>query len=95
MPHILLRRMLPCLGPLWLAACGAGGISEAAGPPPLPPSRIINPCDAILLPPRLDEARRADLANEIESAPSHAVWPEVLRDQAGVARAVRACQTPA
>ncbi len=86
------RRMLPCLVPLWLTACAAGATSD---PAPLPPSRIVNPCNAVRLPPRLDGARRTALAEEIAAAPASAVWPDVLRDAAGVARAVRACQTSA
>ncbi len=90
------RRMLPCLVPLWLTACAAGATSSSPGAPvPLPPSRIVNPCNAIRLPSRLDDARRAALADEIAAAPPSAVWPDVLRDAAGVARAVRACRTPA
>ena len=85
------RRVLPCLVPLWLTACAAGATSD---PVPLPPSRIVNPCDAVRLPPRLDAGKRAALADEIAAAPATAVWPDVLRDAAGVARAVRACQTP-
>ena len=86
------RRLLPWIVPLWLTACAAGATSD---PVPLPPSRIVNPCNAIRLPPRLDQARRAALADEIAAAPASAVWPDVLRDAAGVARAVRACRTPA
>lgn len=86
------RRMLPCLVPLWLTACAAGATSD---PVPLPPSRVVNPCNAVRLPPRLDAQRRAALASEIAAAPAAAVWPDVLRDAAGVERAVRACQTPA
>ena len=90
------RRMLPCLVPLWLTACVAGATSDPAPLPlPLPPSRIVNPCNAVRLPPRLDGARRTALAEEIADAPASAVWPDVLRDAAGVARAVRACQTSA
>ena len=85
------RRLLPCLVPLWLTACAAGATSD---PTPLPPSRIVNPCNAVRLPSRLDAGRRAALADEIAAAPANAVWPDVLRDAAGVARAVRACQTP-
>ncbi len=88
-------RVLPCLVPLWLTACATGATSDPAVPVPLPPSRIVNPCNAIRLPPRLDEARRAALADEIAAAPASAVWPDVLRDAAGVARAVRACRTAA
>lgn len=89
------RRVLPYLVPLWLTACAAGTISDPVPRPgPLPPSRIVNPCNAVRLPPRLDADRRAALADEIAAAPANAVWPDVLRDAAGVGRAVRACQTP-
>ena len=90
------RRVLPGIVPRWLPACAAGATAEpSAAPVPLPPSRIVNPCDAIRLPPRLDEDKRQALADEIAAAPASAVWPDVLRDAAGVARAVRACRTPA
>ncbi len=92
MQRVWPRRMLPWIVPLWLTACAVGATSD---PVPLPPSRIVNPCDAIRLPPRLDQGRRQALADEIAAAPASAVWPDVLRDAAGVARAVRACRTPA
>ena len=97
MQHAMPRRMLPCLVPLWLTACAAGATSDPLPLPlpPLPPSRIVNPCNAVRLPLRLDAGKRAALAVEIAAAPAAAVWPDVLRDAAGVERAVRACQTPA
>ena len=85
------RRVLPWIVPLWLTACAAGATSD---PVPPAPSRIVNPCDAIRLPPRLDQQRRQALADEIATAAASAVWPDVLRGAAGVARAVRACRTP-
>ena len=91
MQRVWPRRVLPCLVPLWLTACAAVATSD---PVPLPPSRVVNPCNAVRLPPRLDAGRRAALADEIAAAPAAAVWPDVLREAAGVARAVRACQTP-
>ena len=87
MPRMRLRLVLPCLAMLSLTACGWVATSD------LPPSRIVDPCDAIAMPPRLDEGRRARLADEIAAAPANAVWPDMLRDAAGIERAVRACQT--
>lgn len=90
MPRMLPRLTLPALVPLWLTACVMGPTSEV--PRRVPPSRIVNPCDSITLPARLDDARRAQLADEIAAAPADAVWPIVLTEAAGVERAVRACK---
>lgn len=93
MPHMRLRLALRCLAMLSLTACGRVATSDLL-PPVGPPSRIVDPCDAIRMPDRLDDARRARLADEIAAAPADAVWPDLLREAAGVERAVRACQTP-
>lgn len=77
---------------LSLTACGPAPTSEPG--PVIRPSAIVDPCDGIRLPARLDDPRRARLAAEIATAPPDAVWPGVLRDAAGIERAVRACQTP-
>jgi len=93
MPRMMPRPLLPLLALSWLTGCGPVAISDPR-PVSVPPSRIVDPCDAIRLPAPLDDARRARLAAEISAAPADAVWPDVLREAAGVERAVRACQAP-
>lgn len=90
MPRKPLRLLLPTAVLSSCAACATGATSDPA--PVVSPSRIVNPCDAIRLPARLDDAHRAQLADEIAAAPAGAVWPNVLTDAAGVERGVRACQ---
>ncbi len=63
--------MLPVMLTLSLASCaGAGRTSE--------PAAVVNACQAVPLPDRLDPAKRAQLADEIEAAPAGAVWPQVV-----------------
>lgn len=85
------RLTLPCLALFSLTACGTAANSNLAVVV-VPPSRIVNPCDAIRLPARLDDARRKRLADEIAAAAPDAVWPDVLRDAAAIEAALRACQ---
>lgn len=73
--------LLAVLLPL-LAAC--------AGATPSSPTPV-NACTRIALPPRLDSADRAKLADEIDAAPG-AVWVGVLTDAARVESDLRACQ---
>lgn len=80
-----LRLTLPLLAlPLtFLAACATAPRFEAPA--------TVNACSAIRLPPKLDDADRAKLADEIDAAPG-AIWVSVLVGEARVNRDVMACQ---
>lgn len=80
-----LRLMLPLLLiPLaCLAACATAPISEAPA--------VVNACNAIHLPPKLNDADRAKLADEIDANPG-AIWVSVLVGESRVNRDVMACQ---
>jgi hypothetical protein len=78
-PMLLLLAILS----LSLTACVAAPISSPA---------IVNACDSVVLPPRLADGPRAQLAAELDTAPAAAEWPQVLTDAARVERDLRACQ---
>lgn len=78
------RLTLPLLATLSLSltACGGAQTSSPA---------VVNACNSITLPPRLNDADRAKLADEIDASPG-AVWVSVLTGEARVNRDIVACQ---
>ncbi|MGI4852240.1 MAG: hypothetical protein ACRYGR_09910 [Janthinobacterium lividum] len=84
----LTLRLLPLLIVLpFGVACSAGTASNAT-----PVSRIVSPLDAIVVPPRLNDAQRAEIVREGMAAPADAVWVDVLMRDSAVVEAVRAAQ---
>lgn len=74
--------LLP-LAPISLTACGTDLHSSPA---------VYNQCDSIHLPAKLNAVQRAQLADELDSAAPHAVWPNVLGGADRVYDEVIACQ---
>lgn len=80
-----LRRTLPlALIAISLARCGTAPSSSPF---------VYNACNGIILPPRLNDADRAQLSREIDTASLQAEWPKVLDSSGHVEDQVRKCQT--
>lgn len=90
MPRMTLRLLPPLAGLTFLTACATAPVYE---PAPVPVSKIVNPCDAITLPNRLDADQRGRLVRELSEAPADAQWPGSLMAASAVVEAVRACQS--
>lgn len=80
-----IKLTLPALAILLPCLTGCAGVTPSS-------PAIVNACQSVILPQRLDPADRAKLADEIDQAPADTVWPGVLTDAARVESEIRACQ---